>query len=164
MGAGRSGNSLRHGVSRYRESFAHDYHKQRIIDASAVDTVHIEIFALNWPPHSPVRVLRNSVTQAAENSEVDITAATEPAAIAFDHNRPLLRTSTDSPLRATTGDLEALALFAGQVAGQLDSVPTAQQRIDTIMDSARRTLATLNQTSTFIAATSTGEANVADHD
>jgi nitronate monooxygenase len=44
------------------ESYAHDYHKQRIVDASPGDTVHTDIYAINWPVGSPVRVLANSVT------------------------------------------------------------------------------------------------------
>src|SRR5688572_25892263 len=48
------------------ESFAHDYHKQRLIAAKAGETVHTDLFAINWPPNSPVRVLRNSVTDEAK--------------------------------------------------------------------------------------------------
>ena len=46
-----------------RESFAHQYHKQRIIEARSENTVYTDIFAINWPPHAPVRVLNNSVTR-----------------------------------------------------------------------------------------------------
>ena len=37
-----------------KESFAHDYHKQRVVAASSEDTVHSDVFAINWPPRSPV--------------------------------------------------------------------------------------------------------------
>ncbi|MBL9055834.1 MAG: nitronate monooxygenase, partial [Rhodobacteraceae bacterium] len=46
------------------ESFAHDDHKARVLAAMAEDTVHTDIYALNWPPNTPVRVIRNSVTDA----------------------------------------------------------------------------------------------------
>jgi len=123
-----------------KESFAHEYHKKRVLDATEEDTVHTEIFAVNWPPHSPVRVLENSVTRAEmkPTPETDALLIADP--IATDAGRSILRTSTDSPLRTTTGDLEALALFAGQAVGQLDDVPSAQQRIEAIMTGAERTL------------------------
>ena len=46
-----------------RESFAHDYHKQRIVDAKPGETVHTQDFHLNWPKGAAVRVLPNSVTR-----------------------------------------------------------------------------------------------------
>ncbi|MFZ1862607.1 MAG: nitronate monooxygenase [Polyangiales bacterium] len=124
------------------ESFAHDYHKQRVVAATEEDTVHTEVFAVNWPPHAPVRVLQNSVTQAKEDP---MAAPPSPEPIAMDDGRPILRTSTDSPLRTTTGDLEALALYAGQVAGQLETLPSVQQRIDAILVAAEDTLDALQR-------------------
>jgi nitronate monooxygenase len=126
-----------------KESFAHDYHKQRVVEATEEDTVHTEVFAVNWPPHSPVRVLANSVTRAERDPTPATRALLTAEPIATDAGRPILRTSTDSPLRTTTGDLEALALFAGQAAGQLDDVPSAQQRIEAIIAAAERALRTL---------------------
>lgn len=123
-----------------KESFAHEYHKQRVIEATEADTIHTEVFAVNWPPHSPVRVLENSVTRAETEPTPETRALLMAEPIATDAGRSILRTSTDSPLRTTTGDLEALALFAGQVAGQLDDLPSAQQRIEAIMAAAERTL------------------------
>lgn len=126
-----------------KESFAHDYHKERVIEATEEDTVHTEIFAVNWPPHSPVRVLENSVTRAEMDPTPETRALLTVEPIATDAGRAILRRSTDSPLRTTTGDLEALALFAGQVAGQVDDLPSAKQRIEAIMAAAERTLRTL---------------------
>jgi nitronate monooxygenase len=60
--------------------------------------------------------------------------------VAKDAGRLILRTSTDSPLRTTTGDLESLALFAGQSAGQIEDLPSAKQRIEAIFAAAERTL------------------------
>jgi len=45
------------------ESHAHDIHKQRIVEADSCDTIHTDAFAINWPPQSPVRVLKNSTTE-----------------------------------------------------------------------------------------------------
>ena len=45
------------------ESFAHEYHKQRVVEASSEDTVYSDVFAIGWPPQSPVRTIENSVTK-----------------------------------------------------------------------------------------------------
>ncbi|HEC71054.1 MAG TPA: nitronate monooxygenase, partial [Roseobacter sp.] len=41
------------------ESFAHQYHKQRVVDADAEDTVLTDVFVLNWPKGAAVRVIGN---------------------------------------------------------------------------------------------------------
>ena len=41
------------------ESFAHDYHKQRIVAARPA-IPYTDLFAINWPPNSPVRVLKTA--------------------------------------------------------------------------------------------------------
>ena len=52
-----------------------------------------------------------------------------------------LRFSTDSPLRTTTGDLEAMALYAGKGAGALNDVTPAATRLAGIASQARNILA-----------------------
>lgn len=126
------------------ESFAHDAHKARVLAARAEDTVHTDIYALNWPPNTPVRVVRNSVTDALGPRLLGNRPDLLPReVIAQDEGRPLLRYSTDSPLRTTTGDLEAMATYAGQGVALIDTLPTAAARIDAIMDGARTALARL---------------------
>jgi nitronate monooxygenase len=64
--------------------------------------------------------------------------------IASENGRPIYLYSTDSPLRSTTGELERMALFAGQVCGAIDDVPTAGERIARIVNEAVVALARLN--------------------
>ena len=66
------------------------------------------------------------------------------APIALEDDRPIYRYSTDSPLRNMRGELEQLALFAGQVAGEIDDIPTAAVRIERIMAEAAATIAALS--------------------
>ena len=40
-----------------QESFAHDYHKTRLVESKSGDTVHTEAFHINWPKGAAVRVL-----------------------------------------------------------------------------------------------------------
>ncbi len=126
------------------ESFAHDDHKARVLAASAEDTVYTDVFGLNWPPNSPVRVIRNSVTDAIGHTLTGHHPDTLPhEIIAHEDGRPLLRFSTDSPLRITTGNLEAMPNYAGQSAALITTLPTAAQRIATILTEAQTALARL---------------------
>ncbi len=127
-----------------KESFAHNDHKARVLAASAEDTVYTDIFALNWPPNSPVRVIRNSVTDSIGHTQTGHRPDTLPGEIiAHEDGRPLLRYSTDSPLRITTGDLEAMPNYAGQSAALITDLPTAAQRIAAILAEAQTALARL---------------------
>ena len=129
-----------------RESFAHDDHKARVLAASAEDTVFTDLFALNWPPDSPVRVIRNSVTDALGRNLMGHHPDRLPReVIGSEAGRPLLKYSTDSPLRTTSGDLEAMAAFAGQSVGLIDDLPAAAERIAAIVSEAEATLARLDR-------------------
>lgn len=126
------------------ESYAHDYHKRRLVEAEAEDTVHTDVYVLNWPAGAPVRVLRNSVIEALGHRltghDPDLIPREQ---IATEEGRPILKFSTDSPLRGTEGALEAMALYAGQSAAFIEGVPSAAEVIERIMAEARAALARL---------------------
>lgn len=124
------------------ESFAHPYHKERVVEAEAKDTVLTDIFVLNWPKGAAVRVISNSVTDALEGAYLGHDPDTLPReAIAWDGDQPRLRFSTDSPLRFTKGDLEAMALFCGQSAAAIQDIVPAAKRIADMAAEAERILA-----------------------
>ena len=124
------------------ESFAHDYHKGRLTAADASDAVLTDIFVLNWPRGAAVRVLRNSVTHAIGERLLGHDPDTLPGQpIAWDGDVARLRFSTDSPLRTTTGDLEAMALYAGQGVGRVVDVVPAGERLRRMADDAAALLA-----------------------
>jgi nitronate monooxygenase len=127
------------------ESYAHDYHKQRVVAASSEDTVYSDIFAIGWPPRSPVRTIENSVTKrhagdllghGPDDFERDV--------IAHDGDEVVYRYSTYSPLRHMTGDLESQALYAGQVCGAINRVRPAGQVVREMMDEAHLVLARMH--------------------
>lgn len=125
------------------ESFAHDYHKQRVVAAQAADTVRTDIYVLNWPAHAAVRVIANSVTQGLGFALMGHDPDALPREVIADEGgRPILRYSTDSPLRNTSGDLEAMALFAGQGLGALTDIPPAGERLRRLVAEARALLST----------------------
>ena len=92
---------------------------------------------LNWPAHAAVRVIANSVTRALGFNLTGHDPDRLPREVIADEGgRPILRYSTDSPLRITTGDLEAMSLFAGQGVGAIRDIPTAAGRLDQIITEA----------------------------
>lgn len=123
------------------ESFAHDYHKARVVAAEGGDTVLTDVFVLNWPKGAAVRVIGNSITRGLNGHLLGHDPATLPReVIAEDGGLPLLRYSTDSPMRHTRGALEEMALYAGQGVGTIHDVVPAAERIDRIVRQAEACL------------------------
>ena len=97
---------------------------------------------MNWPKGAAVRVLGNSVTAGLDGQLMGHDPATLPReVIAHDSGQPLLRYSTDSPMRHTSGALEEMALYAGQGVGVIRDVVPAADRLRQIVDEARDCLA-----------------------
>lgn len=126
------------------ESFAHDFHKRRVVEAASDETVYSDVFAINWPPRSTVRTLRNSVTEAYADDLLGHGPDEFPRdPIAEEEGRPVYRFSTDSPLRSMTGDFEPLAPFAGQSCGFIDAVRPAGEVVRGIVTEAETVIAGL---------------------
>jgi nitronate monooxygenase len=125
-----------------QESFAHDFHKRRIVEATSEQTVHSDVFAINWPPRSPVRTLSNTVTEAYRDDLWGHAPDDFPReVIGHEEQRPIYKFSTDSPLRNMTGDFEAMAPFAGQVCGLIEDICPAGERLRRIVWEAETILA-----------------------
>ena len=73
-------------------------------------------------------MLANSVTRGDHGASHTKTRT----AIGEEDGRPIYLFSTDSPLRKTTGDLEAMALYAGIGAGRISTVMSAEARVRAI--------------------------------
>jgi nitronate monooxygenase len=121
-------------------------HKSRILYARAEQTVHTDAFGINWPPNSPVRVLESRVTESLEGNLFGHRPdRTSREIIAREDDRDIYLFSTDSPLRSMTGDLERLALFAGQVAGQIDCIQSAGHVIAGIVREAHAVISGIGE-------------------
>ena len=118
------------------ESFAHYYHKKRVVDGHARDTLITETFHINWPMGAAVRVLRNSVTRGERGAP----STAEPTVIGSEMGRPIYLFSTDSPLRSMTGDFEAMALYAGCGIDRIRTLTPAGTRLAAIMAEAAHIL------------------------
>jgi nitronate monooxygenase len=116
------------------ESFAHDYHKERLVDASEDDTLLTCDFHVNWPAGAKVRVLSNSVTRGERG---DPNSGIREV-IGDEENRPIFLFSTDTPLRSMTGDFEAMALYAGKGVSRLQSIVSTEERVRNIVTDAEK--------------------------
>ncbi|MDQ3993957.1 MAG: nitronate monooxygenase, partial [Actinomycetota bacterium] len=101
------------------EASTHDVYRRRVLESSEDDAVHTGCFDGGWPD-APHRALRNSTLTAWEEAGFP-PAPTRPGerdvvATAGD-GRTFLRYEDAMPLRGMEGDLEAMALYAGQSAG-----------------------------------------------
>jgi nitronate monooxygenase len=123
------------------ESFAHDYHKKRLVEAKSGDTIHTDLFAINWPKNSPVRVLKNSLTEAAGEKLWGYDPVQLPReVIGEEEGSPVHKFDTNSPLRNMTGDFEKMALYAGEGVGRVTGIRPAAEVIDRIMREANAAL------------------------
>jgi nitronate monooxygenase len=136
LGWGAQGAVIGTGFLATRESFAHDYHKKRLVEAKPNETIYTDAFHINWPKGAPVRVLPNSVTRGERGDPF----SAERRIIGEETGRPIYLFSTDSPLRDMTGDFEAMALYAGQGAGRITSILSAAERLNAIVGEAMRIL------------------------
>ncbi len=133
--AGAHGVSVGTAFLATKESYAHDYHKQRIVDSREGETLLTTLFHINWPFGAFTRVLQNSATRTQPENKPD--RHDEKIIIGKEDGRPVYLYSTDSPLQSTTGDLEAMALFAGCGACRVDTIESAASRLGSMVDEAQ---------------------------
>jgi nitronate monooxygenase len=104
------------------ESDAHPRYKARLLEAEARDTVLTELFDVGWAD-SPHRVLRNSTYERWE------AAGSPPSGERPDEGEEvaggMLRYASNPPLAGIEGDIEAMAMYAGQGVGAIAAVEPA---------------------------------------
>lgn len=114
------------------ESFAHDFHKQRIVGANAGETVLTQAFHVNWPRGANVRVLPNAVTRGEKGDPF----TTGKQVIGKEGERNIWLFSTDSPQKNMTGKFGLMALYAGTGSGMIRDIVPAGERMAAIMAQA----------------------------
>ena len=104
------------------ESYAHPVYIEALVGAKSDDSVLTEAFGVGWP-NAPHRVLRSAI-DAAGAAPGDIVGETTPRG---GKPLPMPRFGASSPNRDTTGDISAMALYAGISVGAVDRVMTAAE-------------------------------------
>jgi len=110
-----------------REANAHAVYQALLVAAAGADTVHSTLFDLGWPG-APMRTLRNSTVRAWEAAGRPSAPGRpkEGEAVARRGDGPALpRYHFAAPTRETTGEVEAMALYAGGGVGLVHAVEPA---------------------------------------
>ena len=137
LATGAQGASLGSALLVTHEANAHPHHQQRLLDANADDTVYTHQFAGNWHEAAPVRVLPNAVTRGERMTE---RKQSQPPQIGMQDGQPVYLFSTDSPLADATGQIDDMAIYAGQSCGQIHHLCSTAERIQQILEQAGEVL------------------------
>jgi nitronate monooxygenase len=117
------------------EAAAHISYKQRLLHASEGDTIHTELFDVGWP-NAPHRVLRNRTYEdwASGGRAAPGERAGEGEAVGrYEDGEPILRYSDSMPRPDVSGDVEAMAMYAGQSVGLVRDIKPARQIVEDLV-------------------------------
>lgn len=132
---GASGVSLGTRFLASEEANIHPLYQNAVLRSTEDDTLYAaELFDGGWPD-APHRVLRNSTTRlwgAAGQPRVERPGESEVVAH-FADGRPIERYSDIIPLPGMTGDVEGLAMYAGQSVGLVEDVLPAEQIVQQLV-------------------------------
>jgi nitronate monooxygenase len=111
------------------EAGAHPLYQERLLHASEKDTVRTILFGHGWP-NAPHRVLRTAFVDQWQGQEARAQESRpdEPVIGSLSlggHEIPLLRFMGIPPNTATTGDIDKMALYAGQGVGLVREIKPA---------------------------------------
>ena len=111
------------------ESGAHPQYVAALLAASSEDTVRTTAFCEGWPD-APHRVLRSATERAARANEVVGQASYG------DDRREIIRWSSQPPTVFTTGDVSAMAMYAGCGVGDVGEVSSSSRIVDQMVKDA----------------------------
>lgn len=124
------------------EARAHEHYKQRLLRATESDTAFSTVFDVGWPD-APHRTLRNSTVdmwEAAGQPVMGGRPGEEDVLGQYDDGTPILRYDVGFPRPGASGDIDAMALYAGQGVGQAGSVRGAADVIHELASEAKKVL------------------------
>jgi nitronate monooxygenase len=123
------------------EAATHPIYARSLSHATGTETYYSKLFDVGWPD-APTRVLRNSLIESWERAGSPPSGRRpgEGEVIAQAGSTEYVRYGTGSPARAMTGDVEALAMYAGQSAGLIDGVCPAREIIARLVAEAEAAL------------------------
>ncbi|MEK6215618.1 MAG: nitronate monooxygenase, partial [Boseongicola sp.] len=128
------------------EATIHPYYRKRVLESSEDDTVHLlNLFDGGWPD-APHRVLQNSTVAAWEAAGCPQPGKRpgEREVIATSHNQgDIVRYDAHTPRADSTGDIEALSMWAGQTSALVKRVQPAAEIVSEIMAEAKSAISGL---------------------
>ncbi len=113
------------------ESNAHSHYQQALVEAKETDTVIIERSI-----GRPARVLKGPMTERIQQVEAELEQSNAPADERLQRMLPLIL-GTVNTRSALEGVLEEGFVWAGQVVGLINDVPTAKELIERTVIEAR---------------------------
>jgi NAD(P)H-dependent flavin oxidoreductase YrpB (nitropropane dioxygenase family) len=114
------------------ESPAHPSYVEAILGARPEDTVLTETFSVMWPD-APHRVLRSCI-DAVTKFDGEVVGEMEMPGMTL----PVPRFAVPCPTNATTGAVQAMALYAGQSVGAIDEVRSVAEIVAELAGGAER--------------------------
>ncbi len=109
------------------EARAHKQYKARLMSATEADTAFSTVFDVGWPD-APHRTLRNATVdmwEAAGQPGVGDRPGEEDVLGTDENGGPIVRYEVGFPRPGASGDVDAMALYAGQGVGQVSSIQGA---------------------------------------
>jgi nitronate monooxygenase len=121
----------------------HPHYRERVLQATEDDTVFLEeLFDIGWPK-APHRVLRNSTVAAWEAAGRPATGKRpgEGDVVARSKSRgPIVRYRPAPPAADAEGDIDAMALYAGQSVALVHKRQPAAEIVREIISEAQAIL------------------------
>jgi nitronate monooxygenase len=117
------------------ECDAHPRYKGRLLSAEGRDTVLTDLFDVGWP--APHRVLRNSTYELWQAAGRPPPGQRPREGENLTEGVP--RYAVNLPLSSTGGDVEAMAMYAGQGVGAIDGVEPAAAIVERFASELRPT-------------------------
>jgi NAD(P)H-dependent flavin oxidoreductase YrpB (nitropropane dioxygenase family) len=123
------------------EAATHELYAEAIRHAADADTYYSELFDVGRPD-APTRVLRTSLIREweAEGKPPAGSRPREGSAAAHAGPEEFQRYGTAAPARGMSGDVESLAMYAGQSAGLIADVLPAAEIIARLVSEAQEAL------------------------
>jgi nitronate monooxygenase len=123
------------------EAYGHALYKQKILEATETDTAYSTLFDRGWE-NAPHRTLRNSTVEMWEEAGRPLSNRPGEGETIAHHpdGRDIERYEDMMPLPGMTGEVEKLALYAGQSSGLIRSIQSAGDIVRELTTDAKRLL------------------------
>jgi enoyl-[acyl-carrier protein] reductase II len=127
------------------EANAHPQYKRKLIEAAETDTVRTILFGHGWP-NAPHRTLRTRFVEQwlGNESRAQESRLDEPVigkTWIAEQEIPIQRFMSFPPSAQVTGDIDSMALLAGQAVGLVNEIKPAAIVVQELADGASRLIA-----------------------